>query len=188
MAMPISSLETCNPNDPLGDDPALSVIVLDEGYDSIPFERISCPDLVFIAQCWLAMPRDEESGLPRWTAFRHAEFVSVLDKFCVLKVIDWRNDALEFSLYGGHPTEMIGRGRPLVMSEMRTDPLRAANYRDIRDRTGRAVENRAPQYARKTLSWDERDYIEYEALMLPFHPGADSQRVLQPVSAAFKKG
>ena len=163
--------------------PAREVVLLDQGHDMIPFDRIECRDLRRIGAAWLRMPREGRRRLPRWEMFRPADFKPVLDKFCVLRVHDWRADEIEFSLYGGHPTDFIGSGKPLVMQDMRHDPLRSANYYDIRDRAGRAVDYEAPQYVRKTLSWNDKNYIEYETLMLPFEPGKGTRRVLQPVSA-----
>ncbi len=167
--------------------PPREVVTLDIGEDTIPVKRIKCPQLLFIGQSWLQMHREAGERLPRWQEFDLNKFTRVIEKFCVIKVVDWRADQIEFSLYGEHPTDFIGGGKPLVMQKLRQDPLRSGNYYDIRDRAGRAVDNEAPQYARKTLSWNERNYIEYETLMLPFVPEDGIQRILQPVSARARR-
>lgn len=164
-------------------EPPREVVILKNADNFLPIFEINCSDLRLIGEAWLAMPRVSGEELPRWSAFRPKDFVSCLDKFCVLKVEDWKADKLEFSLYGGHPTDYIGCGKPLVMQQLRRDPLRSANYYDIRDRAGRAIDNKAPQFVRKTLSWNANNYIEYETLMLPFMAEGGVQRVLQPVSA-----
>ena len=163
--------------------PTRNVVLLDQADDTLPFGRIECPDLRTIGKAWLDMPRVSGEAIPRWSEFSPADFRFFLDKFCVLKLQDWRNDEIEFSLYGTHPTDFLGNGRPLVMQDMRNNPLHSGNYLDIRDRAGRAVDNQAPQYVRKTLSWNDRNYIEYETLMLPFIAQDGVHRVLQPVSA-----
>jgi len=159
------------------------VVHLDQGDDMLPFDRIECGDLRSIGKAWIAMPRNQGEYLPSWNEFDPADFKFCLDKFCVLKVQDWRKNQIEFSLYGGHPTDYLGNGKPLVMQNLRSNPLHSANYIDIRDRAGRAIDNEAPQYVRKTLSWNDQSYIEYETLMLPFLPDQGVQRLLQPVSA-----
>jgi len=159
------------------------VVLLDSEQDNIPFDRIQCPDLRAIGESWLAMPRETGQPLPEWKSFRPFDFKRSVEKMCVLSVEDWRADKLEFSLYGSHPTEFIGLGRPLSMEQLRTDTLRRGYYEDIRDRVGRAVDKNAPQYARKTLSWNDHGRVEYEVLMLPFTRQERVQRVLQPVSA-----
>jgi len=166
-----------------GRTPAREVVVLDQGDDVLPFDRIRCPDLIAIGQAWLDMPRNEGRTIPEWRAFSPAAFASCLDKLCVLKARDWRAHDIEFSLYGNHPTDFLGNGRSLVMKEMRGDPMHEANYLDILNRAGRAIENAMPQYVRKTLSWNEGNYIDYETLMLPFVAEDGVQRLLQPVSA-----
>jgi hypothetical protein len=163
--------------------PAREVILLDQGDDELPFERIKCVELCEIGHAWLEMPRIDGEPLPRWSEFQPKNFSATLDKLCVLKVRNWQQNEIEFSLYGGHPTDFIGLGQPLVMQELRNDPLRVSNYIDIRDRAGMAIDNEAPQYVRKTLSWNDENYIEYETLMLPFMPADGEQRLLQPVSA-----
>lgn len=162
---------------------ARRVELLDFEYDSIPFDRIQCPDLRQIGRVWLDYPRQTGQALPQWRQFSPVQFRSMIDKLCVLSVEDWSTEQLEFTLYGGHPTEYIGLGKPLSLQEMRADPFRRNNYADIRDRARRATRNETPQYARKTLSWNDHDFIEYEVLMLPFAPEGGSQRILQPVSA-----
>ena len=159
------------------------VQLLDEERDTIPFERVRCPDLRHIGESWLVLPRIGRDTLPRWSSFELRHFKSMLPKLCVLKVEKWREDRLEFSTYGGHATEFIGGGKPLVLQEMRHHPEHRGNYLDIRDRAGRAIDMSAPQYTRKTLSWNDRGFIEYEVLMLPFEKEGDVQRLLQPVSA-----
>lgn len=162
---------------------AQEVVILDQGEDHIPFDRIVCGDLRTLGQAWLEMNRKEGCALPCWSEFRPYEFKPLVEKLCVMKVEDWRNDKLEFSVFGGHATDFIGCGRPFVLQEMRRDPRYYANYCDIRDRTGRAIDSEAPQYVRKTLSWNDRNFIEYEVLMLPFRPQNGVQRLLQPISA-----
>ena len=159
------------------------VVVLDSSDDTLPFDRIQDYDLNLIGKAWMGMPRLPGEDLPRWQNFRPADFRPMIEKLCVLTVGDWRADRLEFTLYGSHPTDLIGLGRPLRMMDLREDPKRRANYEDIRKRVGRAIENCAPQYARKTLSWNDHGYIEYEVLMLPFMREGSAQRVLQPVGA-----
>jgi len=166
-----------------GRTPAREVTVLDRGDDALPFDRIRCPDLRAIGQAWLDMPRGEGETIPHWRAFSPADFASCLEKLCVIKARDWRAHDIEFSLYGSHPTEFIGNGRPLVLADMREDPVHEENYLDIVNRAGRAIENAAPQYVRKSLSWNEDNYIDYEALMLPFVAEGGVQRLLQPLSA-----
>jgi len=159
------------------------VILLDQQQDSLPFDRIQCPELIELGQAWQALPRLPEENLPRWASFRPFQFRSSVEKMCVISVEDWRADALEFTLYGNHPTEYIGLGRPLSLQTLRRDPKRCGYYEDIRNRVGRAIEQTAPQYARKTLSWNDRGYVQYEILMLPFFREGAIQRILQPVSA-----
>ncbi len=166
--------------------PARNVDLIDWEDDDLPFDRIKCEHLRKIGEAWLSMERKAGEALPRWSAFSPAQFVDVIDKICVLKAEDWRADNIEFSLYGGHATEFIGQGKPLALQEMRHNPLHKANYVDVRDRAGRAIENNAPQYARKTLSWNDEGHMEYEALMLPFMPQGKVQRLLQPVSVRLR--
>jgi len=159
------------------------VVLLDEEQDSLPFDRIVCPDLIELGRAWKAMPREAGERLPRWSCFRPFDFKSSVEKMCVISVEDWHADAFEFTLYGNHPTELIGLGKPLSLQRLRNDPQRRGYFEDIRNRVGRAVTNYAPQYARKTLSWNDRGFIQYEVLMLPFQGNGDVQRILQPVSA-----
>jgi len=159
------------------------VVLLDQEQDAIPFDRIRCPDLVAIGRAWQDMPRETGEALPRWSCFRPFEFKSSIEKMCVIAVEDWQADALEFSLYGNHPTEFVGLGRPLSLQRLCRDARRRGYYEDIRQRVGRAITNDAPQYARKTLSWNDRGFVQYEVLMLPFLRNGKVQRVLQPVSA-----
>lgn len=166
-----------------GPIPARSVEIIDWQDDDMPFDRIRSADLREIGDAWLRMERHPGEGLPRWSAFDPARFTKMLDKFCVLKTMDGRIDDIEFSLYGGHATHFIGQGKSLSLQEMRHDPLRSANYRDVRDRAWRAIETEAPQYVRKSLSWNDERYTEYETLMLPFMPDGAIRRLLQPVSA-----
>ncbi len=158
-------------------------MVVDSEEDALPFERILCEDLCIIGRAWLEMERKDGEALPRWNAFDPTRFIGMIDKFCVLKRENGQPDTLEFSLYGGHATDFVGRGKRIVLHEMRRDPLRVANYRDIRTRAERAIDNESPQYVRKTLSWNDENYTEYEALMLPFMPDEKEQRVLHPISA-----
>ena len=159
------------------------VVCLDSSEDTLPMDRIQDYDLRLIGKAWMEMPRLEGERLPRWSNFSPADFRSMIEKLCVLSVEDWRAGRLEFTLYGNHPTELIGLGRPLRMMELREDAARKGNYEDIRKRAGRAIEMCAPQYARKNLSWNDHGYIEYEVLMLPFMREAGAQRILQPVAA-----
>jgi len=159
------------------------VILLDQEQDSLPFDRMKSSELIEIGHAWEAMPRESEEHLPRWSRFRPFDFKTSIEKMCVISVEDWQADALEFTLYGDHPTEYIGMGRPVSLQQLRHDPKRRGYYQDIRNRVGRAVENSAPQYARKTLSWNDSGYIQYEILMLPFHAEGSVQRILQPVAA-----
>lgn len=159
------------------------VTVLDEAIDSLPFDRIQCPDLRAMGQLWLSLPRHEGEKLPRWATFSPQMAIPYLRKICVMHVGDWENDEIEFTLYGGHATDRVGNGQRLVLEKMREDPLRRPNYSDIRERAGRAVDHSAPQYARKTLSWDGCDDVEYELLMLPFMPENGFSRVLQPLTS-----
>lgn len=158
--------------------------LLENCADRIPFDKLQCNDLEWIAESWAALPVQAGELLPRWDSFNVADFARVLDKLCVLHVRDWRTNDIEFVVYGGHPTRFVGLGKPVKLAKMRSDPVAYNNYVDICDRVGRAVCNSKPQYARKTLSWNGRDDIEYETLILPFAPdGSGVQRVLQPVSA-----
>lgn len=166
--------------------PARSIEIIDSQDDDLPFDRIQCEDLRKIGDAWLRMERQPSEALPRWSAFDPARFTRMLDKFCVLKAGDLRADEIEFSLCGGHATHFIGQGKMLSLQEMRHDPQRAPNYRDVRNRASRAIENEAPQYVRKTLSWNDKNCTEYEALMLPFMPQGTMQRLLQPVSARIR--
>jgi len=159
------------------------VNLLDSEQDALPFDRIFCPDLITIGRAWSEMPCEPGEDLPRWSCFKPFSFKSCLDKMCVISVEDWRANALEFTLYGEHPTEFVGLGRPLSLQALRHDPQRRVYFDDIRDRVGRAIDHNAPQYARKTLSWNDRGFIEYEILMLPFQPNEGVQRILQPLSA-----
>jgi len=159
------------------------IVLLDSEQDSLPYDRIVCPDLQAIGRAWEAMPREAGEALPRWQCFRPSAFKCCLDKMCVISVEDWQADALEFTLYGDHATEYVGLGRPLSLQSLRRDPQRRAYYEDIRDRVGLAVQHDAPQYARKTLSWNECGFIQYEILMLPFQQEGTIQRILQPLSA-----
>ena len=162
---------------------ARPVTVLDESVDSLPFDKIRCSDLRVLGTLWLSLPRREEEILPRWKTFSPKMAKPYLSKICVMHVGDWRADEIEFTLYGGHATERVGNGQRLILERLRNDPLRRGNYRDIRDRAGRAVDQAAPQYARKTLSWDGCDQVEYEVLMLPFMPEKGKSRVLQPLTS-----
>jgi len=166
--------------------PAHSVVLIDSEDDALPIERILCDDLRMIGTAWLDMPRREGEALPRWDAFDCRRFVTVLDKMCVVRAMDWQCDRIEFSLYGGHATDHIGLGKPLSLQQMRLDPLRKANYLDTRDRVGRSIDHAAPQYARKTLSWNQDPNTEYEILTLPFMPQEGFQRILCPVSARLR--
>lgn len=163
--------------------PARKVTILDRSDDMLPFWRIRCADLRNIGRAWLAMPREEGAAVPPWHAFSPAAFASCLDKLCVIKAGDWRAHEIEFSLCGDHPTEFLGNGRPFVLAEMRRDPLQESIYFDILNRAGRAIENGMPQYVRKSMAWNDRNFIEYESLMLPFAAEGGVQRLLQPVSA-----
>lgn len=166
-----------------GYQPARSVEIRDVEDDGIPLDRIDCPDLRSIGQAWLDLPRTGRESLPRWKDFKPANFIPVIERLCVLRVSDGSIDDLEFTLYGAHATEFIGNGRKLKLQSLRYDPLRQANYIDIRDRARRAIQNESPQYVRKSLSWNGQGFIEYELLMLPFTVSDNSQRLLQPVSA-----
>jgi hypothetical protein len=166
--------------------PARSVVTLDTQQDMIPFDRIKCADLREIGKAWQEYARIEGEPLPRWRMFRVSDFIRTIERLCVLRVEDDRIDDLEFSLYGSHASEYIGNGRRLVLQNLRTDPLRQNNYIDIRDRAERAIINERPQYARKSLSWENKAYIEYEVLMLPFMAEDGTQRLLQPFSARIR--
>ena len=159
------------------------VVILDEAINILPLDRIESPELLSIAEVWLELPREGNRGLPRWSSFSPAMIAPQLSKMCVLRVGTENVDDIEFSLYGGHPTQHIGNGRPLVMQDLRVDPLRKNNYVDIRDRAGRAIENAAPQFARKTLSWDGCPDVEYEVMMLPFVSEEGTSRVMQPLAS-----
>jgi len=159
------------------------VTVLDEAIDSLPFDRIRCSDLRALGKLWQSLARREGEILPRWETFSPNMAIPYLSKICVLHVGDWENDEIEFTLYGGHATDRVGNGQRLVLEKMRNDPLRRTNYRDIKERAGRAVDHSAPQYARKTLSWDGCDEVEYELLMMPFMPENGMSRVLQPLTS-----
>ena len=151
-------------------DQSRPVTIYDEEDGAIPFDRIRCSDLSLIGQVWLDLPRVGFEPLPRWTTFSPAMITRQLNKVCILHVGDWRRDEIRFSLYGGHATERVGNGQPLDLHQLRNDPQRRGNYRDIRDRAGRAVEKATPQYAYKNLSWDGCSEVAYELLMLPFMP------------------
>jgi len=159
------------------------VVILDEALDLLPGDRIECSDLRAIARVWLDLPRESGESLPRWSSFSPSMITPYLYKVCILHVGDQDKDDIEFTLYGGHPTEHIGNGKPLRMHELRADKRRRNNYRDIRERAIRAITNQAPQYARKTLSWDGLDEISYELLMLPFRTENGITRVLQPLTS-----
>ena len=167
--------------------PARKVVLIDSEDDVLPFDRIQCEDLRMIGDAWLGMPREEGETLPRWSVFDTSQFTGTLDKICVLKATDWRADEIEFSLFGGHATDLIGRGKPISLQRMRRDPQCCANYIEVRNRAGRAIDNEAPQYARKTLSWNQQSHIEYETLMLPFMAEGKVQRLLQPISARHRE-
>ena len=81
-------------------DAEREIVLLDSEQDSLPFDRIQCPDLVAIGQAWQAMPREDGEALPQWRCFRPFTFKSCLDKMCVISVEDWHADAFEFTLYG----------------------------------------------------------------------------------------
>lgn len=164
-------------------DPS-GVELLDVEHDAIPYDRMVCPFMDRVARKWEALPRTEGERLPPWSAFSPQAFKTELTRLCVLQAEDWRADRIEFTLYGAHPTDFIGGGKALSMQAMRASAALRANYEDIRDRAGRAIDRGLPQYARKTMSWASRGYIEYEVLMLPFAPTGDGrQRLLQPASA-----
>ncbi len=158
------------------------VVVLGEGHDSIPFDSISCRDLAFIAQSWIDMPRLPGEPLPRWSEFRLSAFVKVINKLCVVLAREGDADRMEITVCGQHATEYVGNGKPIDLAHMRNDPLRCANYADIRDRVARAIANNAPQYALKTLSWQDMGYVEYEVMVLPFMSESGAQRILHPIS------
>jgi len=165
------------------DEESLPVVIFDEVHDALPLEKVRCPDLKLIGQVWLDLPREAGEPLPRWGAFSPSMITRQLDKVCILHVGDWRNDEIKFSLYGGHATERVGNGHPLDLDQLRNDTKRMSNYQDILHRAGRAVDNAAPQYAFKNLSWDGCEEVEYELLMLPFMPENGVSRVMQPVSS-----
>ena len=162
---------------------ARPVVILDEAVNALPFHRIQCPDLKDIGAMWLALPREHGEPLPRWATFSPAMIAPLLSKVCILRVGDWREDDIKFSLYGGHATARIGNGQPLVLSALKDDPKRCGNYHDICTRAGRSVDDAAPQYARKTLSWDGFEEVAYEVLMLPFMPENGISRVMQPITS-----
>lgn len=166
-----------------GESEERQVVLLDSEKDSLPFDRMACPDLIEIGRAWEGLPREADERLPRWSHFRPFDFKSSIDKMCVISVEDWKTHALEFTLYGQHATEFVGLGRPLSLQALREDPKRCTYYEDIRCRAGRAIENDAPQYAHKTLSWNDRGFVQYEILMLPFLQEGAVQRILQPLSA-----
>lgn len=163
---------------------SMPVVIYDEVHDRLPFEKIRCPDLYLIGEVWSALPRIYGEPLPRWSAFSPSMITRQLSKVCVLRVGDWRKDEIRFSLYGGHATERVGNGRALDLHQLRNDPKRRSNYRDIRDRAGRAVDRNAPQYALKSLSWDGCSEVDYELLMLPFMPQNGCSRVMQPLTSS----
>lgn len=158
-----------------------SDFVLKETVNAIDLNDIECIDLRRIADVWLGLPREEGEVLPRWSSFSPSMITPQLNKVCILHVGNDRE--VEFSLYGGHATERIGNGQPLVLQKLPDDPLRRANYYDIRARAVRAVEEAAPQYAKKTLGWDGLPDVRYELLMLPFHPENGFSRVMQPLTS-----
>jgi len=169
---------------PVDVEHALPVVIYDEETDRLPFEKIRCPDLHFIGSVWAGLPRVDGEPLPRWSAFSPSMITRQLSKVCILHVGDWRRDQIKFTLYGGHATERVGNGRALNLHQLRNDPKRRSNYRDIRDRAGRAVDHAAPQYALKNLSWDGCSEVEYELLMLPFMAENGISRVMQPLNSS----
>jgi len=174
----------CPISGPLG-----KVTLLEDVTDGLPYDTIRCRDLHWIARRWSAMPLREGEKLPRWDCFDVKAFAAVLSRLCVLHIEDRQVDTLEFAVYGSHPTNYVGLGKPLRLSDMKGDAQTYENYVDIRDRAIRAIRNETPQYARKTLAWNGRADIEYEALMLPFAPdGSPVQRLLQPISAWTQDG
>jgi len=110
-----------------------------------------------------------------------------LDKVCILQVGDIEKHEIEFTVYGDHPTELIGNGKPVTLKEMRASRTRHKNYADIRQRTGRSISNQAPQFARKAMSWGGLEELEYELLTLPFETENGMTRVLQPLSSAERR-
>jgi len=140
---------------------AFPVIILDEELDGLPFERIACSDIKAIAEVWLNLPRAPGEELPRWSSFSPKMVTRQLEKICILRVGDLENGEIEFTLYGHHPTELLGNGKPLKLREMRKNRSQRKNYSDILSRTGRSIANKAPQFARKAMSWDGADEVEY---------------------------
>lgn len=168
-------------------DLALPVVILDEEFDALPFDRIACSDLKAVAEVWLKLPRVDGNTLPRWSSFSPAMVKLQLDKVCILQVGDLENDEIEFTLYGNHPTEVLGDGKPVDLKEMRQSQSQWKNYQDISERTGRSITNKAPQFARKAKSWGGAAEVEYELIMLPFETENGVTRVLQPLSSTERR-
>ena len=168
-------------------DTAVPVFILDEEMDALPFDRITCPDLKAVAEVWLSLPRTEGEILPRWSSFSPAMVKPQLDKVCILQVGDLENHEIEFTLYGNHPTEVLGNGKPLKLQEMRVDQSQKHLYVDIFRRTGRSIANKAPQFARKAMSWKDLGEVEYELVMLPFETENGVTRILQPLCSTERR-
>ena len=166
---------------------ALPVVVIDEELDALPFDRIACPDIKAVADVWLKLPRAEGDKLPRWSSFSPAMVKRQLDKVCILQVGNLDDEEIEFSLYGNHPTEVLGDGKPLRLQEMRKNQSQRQNYLDIFRRAGRTIANKAPQFARKAMSSEGSGEIEYEVVMLPFEAENGVTRILQPVSSTERR-
>lgn len=181
----IKYLRNLDSEDPV--DSPLPVVILDEEIDALPFDRIACPDLKAIAEVWLDLPRADGDMLPRWSSFSPAMVKRHLDKVCVLQVGDIENHEIEFTVYGNHPTELIGNGKPVKMQDMRESRSEQRNYADIRQRTGRSITNKAPQFARKARSLEGSGEIEYELILLPFETENGTTRLLQPLSSTERR-
>ena len=156
--------------------------VLDQELDFVPRDRLRCLDLIEFHDAWAALPRREQN-LPDYQDFDLESFHDTRSKISRLLVRNWEAGDFEYAEYGAHPAQYLNRGRGLVIAELRNDPKKRDNYRDIRNRVGRCINNATPNYVHKRISWGAQGFVSYEVIFLPFASGSEEHVVLTPVSA-----
>ncbi len=159
-----------------------SMEILDQQLDFVPRDRLRCIDLLELHHAWVALPR-REGELPDYEDFDEGSFQAIEPKISRMVVKDWQAGDMEYATYGQHPATFLNRGKPLTMAELWQDPKRRDNYVDIKNRVGRCIDKRQPNYVHKRLNWGARGFVSYEVIFLPFRSGENEHIVLTPVSA-----
>lgn len=137
-------------------------VILKECFPLDDSQEMIEPILQDVANSWIHL-RAELGNLPTWSM----DF-ALLNPNAVSRMMlyDTSGDDIYITLIGDQCREFIGLEKtkgPLA------ELMPEINAKDIRNRIALCKEQRAPNYCLKSMSWNnDRDFIKYEALFLPF--------------------